>query len=771
MVCFFLALVLVLGNLPVTALAEQTPETEETVQTQTPETESTEGPEPIPETTGSSENSMIAVITEPAVTEEAALTVYPLADAVVDENGTATFFVQAFGAAITYQWQVLDGTPDSADWKDVEDAVGPELTISGLETDAAYPTRSYRCVVTSGDSRVTTNAAGIVSPADDGSANTVTAAASHTHPICGDVNCTEGHTNYTWTAWNGTSSISGTRFYLTQDATRTSYYTITGTVHICLNGHTLSTGGDAPGFSVSEGSTLLITDCQGTGEVCSDANTSSCSSTEVGIENEGGTFTLWNGTISGSYAGIDSIGGKVYIRGGSVQARDGQGIILEEDAALTMSDGSVSGSDAGILDFESTASASISGGSVSADYGQALSMRGAADISGGSFHGSTDICGNQLYLSGTPEFDSVWAYSALSLQNKAGTKSYTGGGFRLRSGVSGGSAAVVNVSDTGIASRITIYNGLYTGVAAGRLTASGTDLILQTPSSSGEAGDLLWALYGNGDFFLLGSGAMPNYSHPDQTSNQAPWKSVRSSIRSLYVSEGVTSIGSYAFYGSGLESVSFGSASLTLGNYCFAGCDSLKNIDFGSGTVSPGESVFSDCNALTSVTIPGTVVMNGQYSGAGSGYQLFFSCDSLETATVECGYIGPFVFEGCYQMKQATFTNPDVRFYFVDTGSGHPFHANSSQMNVAVTGCLCSQANVLVQKSEGRYNVNLTFTQIAGDTTRHTERVLPGVPAECEATGLTEGKDCSVCGYVFQEQETIPAPGHTEVVDEAVAAT
>lgn len=771
MVCFFLALVLVLGNLPVTALAEQTPETEETVQTQTPETESTEGPEPIPETTGSSENSMIAVITEPAVTEEAVLTVYPLADAVVDENGTATFFVQAFGAAITYQWQVLDGTPDSADWKDVENAVGPELTISGLETDAAYPTRSYRCVVTSGNSRVTTNAAGIVSPADDGSANTVTAAASHTHPICGDVNCTEGHTNYTWTAWNGTSSISGTRFYLTQDATRTSYYTITGTVHICLNGHTLSTGGDAPGFSVSEGSTLLITDCQGTGEVCSDANTSSCSSTEVGIENEGGTFTLWNGTISGSYAGIDSIGGKVYIRGGSVQARDGQGIILEEDAALTMSDGSVSGSDAGILDFESTASASISGGSVSADFGQALSMRGAADISGGSFHGSTDICGNQLYLSGTPEFDSVWAYSALSLQNKAGTKSYTGGGFRLRSGVSGGSAAVVNVSDTGIASRITIYNGLYTGVAAGRLTASGTDLILQTPSSSGEAGDLLWALYGNGDFFLLGSGAMPNYSHPDQTSNQAPWKSVRSSIRSLYVSEGVTSIGSYAFYGSGLESVSFGSASLTLGNYCFAGCDSLKNIDFGSGTVSPGESVFSDCNALTSVTIPGTVVMNGQYSGAGSGYQLFFSCDSLETATVECGYIGPFVFEGCYQMKQATFTNPDVRFYFVDTGSGHPFHANSSQMNVAVTGCLCSQANVLVQKSEGRYNVNLTFTQIAGDTTRHTERVLPGVPAECEATGLTEGKDCSVCGYVFQEQETIPAPGHTEVVDEAVAAT
>ena len=55
MVCFFLALVLVLGNLPVTALAEQTPETEETVQTQTPETESTEGPEPIPETTSSSE--------------------------------------------------------------------------------------------------------------------------------------------------------------------------------------------------------------------------------------------------------------------------------------------------------------------------------------------------------------------------------------------------------------------------------------------------------------------------------------------------------------------------------------------------------------------------------------------------------------------------------------------------------------------------------------------------------------------------------------------
>ena len=53
----------------------------------------------------------------------------------------------------------------------------------------------------------------------------------------------------------------------------------------------------------------------------------------------------------------------------------------------------------------------------------------------------------------------------------------------------------------------------------------------------------------------------------------------------------------------------------------------------------------------------------------------------------------------------------------------------------------------------------------------HTEVIDAAVAATCTATGLTEGKHCSVCNDVIVAQETVDALGHTEVIDEAVAAT
>ena len=273
---------------------------------------------------------------------------------------------------------------------------------------------------------------------------------------------------------------------------------------------------------------------------------------------------------------------------------------------------------------------------------------------------------------------------------------------------------------------------------------------------TGTCGEkLTWVLTSDGVLTINGTGDMFDYSSVSST----PWYSYRSRITSLVVSEGVTSIGSNAFRGSGLESVSFGNASLTLGNYSFAYCESLKSIDFGTGTIQPGEYVFAGCTALTSVHVPQNVVMNGSYSGIGSGLGMFTSCSSLQTATVDCGYVGPFFFESCYGMTQATFTNPNVQFYYLEKDSGHPFNAGSKTMNVNVVGCLCSQANVLVQKGQ-RSDITLTFSQIAGDTTQHTEQVLPGT-ATCTEAGLSEGKVCSVCGYVIKEQTNAEALGHT----------
>ena len=70
-------------------------------------------------------------------------------------------------------------------------------------------------------------------------------------------------------------------------------------------------------------------------------------------------------------------------------------------------------------------------------------------------------------------------------------------------------------------------------------------------------------------------------------------------------------------------------------------------------------------------------------------------------------------------------------------------------------------------------NAEISRETITVNALGHTEETLAAVAPTCTATGLTEGKRCTVCGVVTVAQETVNALGHTKgetVVENEVAA-
>ncbi len=57
------------------------------------------------------------------------------------------------------------------------------------------------------------------------------------------------------------------------------------------------------------------------------------------------------------------------------------------------------------------------------------------------------------------------------------------------------------------------------------------------------------------------------------------------------------------------------------------------------------------------------------------------------------------------------------------------------------------------------------------DAKNHSEKTLAAVAPTCTKTGLTEGKQCSVCNEILSAQQTVDALGHTEKTLSAVAPT
>ena len=105
---------------------------------------------------------------------------------------------------------------------------------------------------------------------------------------------------------------------------------------------------------------------------------------------------------------------------------------------------------------------------------------------------------------------------------------------------------------------------------------------------------------------------MKNYESAAKT----PWYANRADITSIVVTEGVTKIGDYAFYGySNLTSVQLPDSLESIGNYVFKNCGKLSEITLPEKVSAIGESAFYGCG-LAEITIPSNVTVIADYSFA-----------------------------------------------------------------------------------------------------------------------------------------------------------
>ena len=220
-------------------------------------------------------------------------------------------------------------------------------------------------------------------------------------------------------------------------------------------------------------------------------------------------------------------------------------------------------------------------------------------------------------------------------------------------------------------------------------------------TAGGTCGDnLTWTLE-DGTLTISGTGKMKNY-YPSNNDTTAPWGENCSLIKSVVISDGVTSIGYGAFYNcssltsvtipdsvtsigysafencSSLTSVTIGNSVTSIGWYVFSGCSSLTSVTIGNSVTSIGERAFYNCSSLTSVTIPDSVTSIGDYA--------FCDCSSLASVTIPDSVtsIGSSAFSFCSSL--ASVTIPDS----VTTIGDWAFYNCSSLTSVTIPDSVTS---------------------------------------------------------------------------------
>lgn len=164
---------------------------------------------------------------------------------------------------------------------------------------------------------------------------------------------------------------------------------------------------------------------------------------------------------------------------------------------------------------------------------------------------------------------------------------------------------------------------------------------------SGECGENLTWEFTNGVLTISGMGSMSDYSY------DAPWYDFHSTLVSVVIKEGATSIGSDAFWGcDALESILIPSTVESIGNSAFSSCEKLTEITIPNSVKTIGRYAFSHCTLLEEISLSNQIEVISEYT--------FLGCANLRNLVLPSGLsvIGPSAFNSCSSLENVTI--PDT---------------------------------------------------------------------------------------------------------------
>lgn len=135
------------------------------------------------------------------------------------------------------------------------------------------------------------------------------------------------------------------------------------------------------------------------------------------------------------------------------------------------------------------------------------------------------------------------------------------------------------------------------------------------------------------------------------TKDNLPWRNYESSIKSIIIEEGITSIDEFVFNDlANLTTVSFPSTLTRIGNFAFDGCHSLTTVNFPVNLIQIGDCAFRDCSFLQDVKLPNNLRIMGTNCFKGTAIKTIEIPSSMIT-------IPQSAFEECYYLETITLPN------------------------------------------------------------------------------------------------------------------